>query len=96
MIAVIFEEWPQDEHYQRHLDLAAELKPQLEELDGFISVERYQSLTEPRKILRTPSRSGAAIYADLGRRALGAQPCTPAAPKSGEARGYAAPNVTTP
>jgi len=51
MIAVIFEEWPQDEHYQRHLDLAAELKPQLEELDGFISVERYQSLTEPRKIL---------------------------------------------
>ncbi|SET82964.1 antibiotic biosynthesis monooxygenase family protein [Pseudomonas graminis] len=51
MIAVIFEAWPHEEQYQRYLDLAAELKPLLEGLDGFISVERYQSLSEPGKVL---------------------------------------------
>ena len=45
MIAVIFEAWPHEEQYQRYLDLAAELKPLLAELDGFISVERFQSLS---------------------------------------------------
>lgn len=38
MIAVIFEAWPHEEQYQRYLELAAELKPLLAELDGFISV----------------------------------------------------------
>lgn len=51
MIAVIFEAWPQEDQYQRYLDLAAELKPLLAELDGFISVERFQSLSEPGKVL---------------------------------------------
>jgi len=51
MIAVIFEAWPHEEQYQRYLDLAAELKPLLAELDGFISVERFQSLSEPGKVL---------------------------------------------
>ncbi|KRP69607.1 antibiotic biosynthesis monooxygenase [Pseudomonas paralactis] len=51
MIAVIFEAWPHEEHYQRYLDLAAELKPLLAQIDGFISVERYQSLSEPGKLL---------------------------------------------
>lgn len=51
MIAVIFEAWPHEEQYQQYLDLAAELKPLLEGLDGFISVERYQSLSEPGKVL---------------------------------------------
>ena len=37
--------------YQRYLELAAELKPLLAELDGFISVERFQSLSEPGKVL---------------------------------------------
>lgn len=51
MIAVIFEAWPHNDHYQRYLDLAAELKPLLADLDGFISVERFESLAEPGKLL---------------------------------------------
>ena len=41
MIAVIFEVWPKPEHKQEYLDLAAELRPVLEPIDGFISVEEY-------------------------------------------------------
>jgi heme-degrading monooxygenase HmoA len=51
MIAVIFEVWPKAEHKQQYLDLAAELRPILETIDGFISVERFESLTEKGKIL---------------------------------------------
>ena len=51
MIAVIFEVWPADGRKQQYLDLAAELKPELEKIDGFISVERFQSITEPGKML---------------------------------------------
>jgi heme-degrading monooxygenase HmoA len=51
MIAVIFEVWPKPEHKKQYLDLAAELKPILETIDGFISVERFESLTEKGKIL---------------------------------------------
>lgn len=51
MIAVIFEVWPKPEHKQEYLDLAAELRPILETIDGFISIERFESLTEPGKIL---------------------------------------------
>ncbi len=51
MIAVIFEAWPHEAQYQRYLDLAAELKPLLAEVDGFISIERFQSLSEPAKLL---------------------------------------------
>ena len=51
MIAVIFEVWPKPEHRQKYFDLAAELRPILETIDGFISVERFESLTEPGKIL---------------------------------------------
>jgi heme-degrading monooxygenase HmoA len=51
MIAVIFEVWPKAEHKQDYLDLAADLRPLLEVIDGFISVERFQSLSEPGKIL---------------------------------------------
>jgi heme-degrading monooxygenase HmoA len=51
MIAVIFEVIPAAEGRQRYLDLAAELKPLLERMDGFISVERYQSLSDPGKLL---------------------------------------------
>ncbi len=51
MIAVIFEVWPKPEYRQEYLDLAAELKPILEAVDGFISVERFESLTEKGKIL---------------------------------------------
>ena len=51
MIAVIFEVWPRPEHKQRYLDLAAELRPLLETIDGFISIERFESIYEPGKML---------------------------------------------
>lgn len=51
MIAVIFEVVPHAEHRQRYLDIAAALKPMLEGIDGFISVERFQSLSNPDKVL---------------------------------------------
>jgi heme-degrading monooxygenase HmoA len=51
MIAVIFEVWPRDGRRENYLDIAATLKPLLEQIDGFISVERFESLTQPGKIL---------------------------------------------
>lgn len=51
MIAVIFEVWPKPEHKQEYLDLGVELRPLLDEIDGFISIERFESLYEPGKIL---------------------------------------------
>lgn len=36
---------------QEYLDLAGALRPQLEQIDGFISIERFESLAEPGKIL---------------------------------------------
>ena len=51
MIAIIFESWPHPDQRERYLDLAAKLKPLLADIDGFISVERFESLTEPGKIL---------------------------------------------
>ena len=51
MIAVIFEVIPHVEHKQDYLDAAASLKPLLETIDGFISIERFASLSEPGKIL---------------------------------------------
>ncbi|RKI11781.1 antibiotic biosynthesis monooxygenase [Corallococcus sp. AB030] len=51
MIAVIFEVWTHESHRQRYLDLAAELRPLLADIDGFISIERFQSLSTPGKML---------------------------------------------
>jgi len=51
MIAVIFEIWAKPGQKQRYLDLAAELRPLLETIDGFISIERFESLYEPGKML---------------------------------------------
>lgn len=51
MIAVIFEVEPADGRKDDYLDIAAEMRPMLDEIEGFISVERFQSLTNPRKIL---------------------------------------------
>ena len=51
MIAVIFEVWPAEGQRGEYLDLAAELRPALEQMDGFISVERFESLTTPGKML---------------------------------------------
>jgi heme-degrading monooxygenase HmoA len=51
MIAVIFEVWPAPDRKQEYLDIAAELRPLLDKIDGFISIERFESLYEPGKIL---------------------------------------------
>jgi heme-degrading monooxygenase HmoA len=51
MIAVIFEVVPRDGHADAYFELAAGLRKQLEAIDGFISVERFQSLTQPNKVL---------------------------------------------
>jgi heme-degrading monooxygenase HmoA len=51
MIAVIFEVWPVDGQRQRYLELAAALRGELDTIDGFISVERFESLSEPDKLL---------------------------------------------
>lgn len=51
MIAVIFEVIPAPGRRQDYLDLAAELRSALEKMDGFISIERYASLTNEGKIL---------------------------------------------
>ena len=51
MIAVIFEVEPKDGKTDAYLDIAAEMRPLVEGIDGFISVERFQSLTTPGKLL---------------------------------------------
>ncbi len=51
MVSVIFEVWPASEHRQGYLAWAAELHAELVKMDGFISIERFESLTEPGKIL---------------------------------------------
>jgi heme-degrading monooxygenase HmoA len=51
MMAVIFEVWPRPERRGEYLDIAAALRPELEAIDGFISVERFESLSEPGKLL---------------------------------------------
>jgi heme-degrading monooxygenase HmoA len=51
MHAVIFEVWPNEEGRQEYLDIAAALRPRLEQMDGFISIERFESLSEKGKIL---------------------------------------------
>lgn len=51
MIAVIFEVIPAEGHRDQYLDIAAEMRPLAEKIEGFISVERFQSLTDPSKLL---------------------------------------------
>lgn len=51
MIAVIFEVMPTQTRKRDYLDHAARLKVELEQMDGFVSVERFQSLSDPDKLL---------------------------------------------
>jgi heme-degrading monooxygenase HmoA len=51
MIAVIFEVSPAEGRTQEYLNIAAELRPHLAGIDGFISIERFESLTESGKYL---------------------------------------------
>ena len=51
MIAIIFEVWPAEGRKGEYLDHAKRLRAELEQIDGFISVERFESITEPGKML---------------------------------------------
>ncbi len=51
MIAVIFESTPAEGKWDRYFDLAAELKQELNKIEGFISIERFQSMAHPKKVL---------------------------------------------
>jgi heme-degrading monooxygenase HmoA len=51
VIAVVFEAWPRPGETPTYLDLAAALRPELDAIDGFVSIERFQSLAEPGKLL---------------------------------------------
>ena len=51
MYAVIFEVEPEAGRVQDYLDIAGRLRPELEKIDGFISIERFRSLSQEGKIL---------------------------------------------
>lgn len=51
MIAVIFEVLPLDAERETYFLIAAALRPELEKIAGFISIERFESITHPGKIL---------------------------------------------
>lgn len=51
MIAVIFEVLPKPGHSGPYFDIAAELAPLLSDVQGFVSIERFQSLANPQKYL---------------------------------------------
>ena len=51
MIAVIFEVEPAESKRDAYLGIAAKLRPLLDGIDGFISIERFQSLADPNRIL---------------------------------------------
>ena len=51
MMAVIFEVWPAEGRKEDYLRLAASLRSEVERIDGFISVERFESLYEEGKLL---------------------------------------------
>ncbi|KFF05135.1 antibiotic biosynthesis monooxygenase family protein [Flavobacterium reichenbachii] len=51
MIAVIFEVIPNEGKKEEYLNIAAQLRPELDKIDGFISIERFQSFSDPEKVL---------------------------------------------
>ena len=51
MIAVIFEVQVAEGERDAYLDHAARLRPELENMDGFLSIERFESLATPGKLL---------------------------------------------
>lgn len=51
MIAVIFEVWPRDDQREAYLAAAASLRDQLQQVDGLVSIERFESLSQPGKML---------------------------------------------
>ena len=55
MIVVVFEVTLKESEEHRYFDLAAELRPELEQIEGFLSVERFRSLATPNKYARDES-----------------------------------------
>lgn len=51
MVAVIFEAYPAEGKWGEYIDIASTLRPHLDTIDGFISIERFQSMTNPDKVL---------------------------------------------
>ena len=51
MIAVIFEVWPAEGRENEYFELAAALRADLERMDGFISIERFLSLSDDAELL---------------------------------------------
>ena len=51
MVAVIFEAIPAKEKWDAYFDMAAKLRPELEKIEGFISIERFQSVSNAGKVL---------------------------------------------
>lgn len=51
MVVVIFEVWIQEGGKEAYLKLASALKAELSKIEGFVSIERFQSLVEPDKLL---------------------------------------------
>ena len=69
MIAVIFEVKPKPGRKDDYLHLAGQLRPLLEKIEGFISVERFESLTEPGKFLSLSffrDEAAVAAWRDVG------------------------------
>ena len=51
MIAVIFEALPRPDRKDAYFAAAESLRPLLEKIDGFISIERFESVADPGKVL---------------------------------------------
>ena len=51
MIAVLFEVAPHPDGRSAYLEMAGSLRPQLEKIDGFISIDRFESLSRPGTLL---------------------------------------------
>ena len=51
MIAIIFEVFPKKGKVEEYLDIAARMRPMVENVEGFISVERFRSISNPDKLL---------------------------------------------
>lgn len=67
MIAVLFEAWPAEGRTDEYYALAAELRPLLETIDGFVSIERFTSNAEPGKVLSLSYWRDEAAVADWRR-----------------------------
>lgn len=51
MMAVIFEVWPAEGRAQDYFAIAGQLKSDLEKIDGFVSIERFESVTTKGKFV---------------------------------------------